>query len=85
MSHLSLVFLVVLVLLSGCPMPDDCTPADTRCYLNNAQICGSDQRWRTFMNCNELGGEMIDWTCCMLPAEDGVPEGCGCREGRGCP
>jgi len=80
-------FLVLVLLLSGCPMPDDCTPAETRCFNNRAQICGSDQRWRTFLDCEELGGQMIDWTCCWMPedVELGVPAGCTCVEGAGCP
>jgi hypothetical protein len=86
MSHLRLVALVIPVLLSGCPKPDDCTPNETRCYNNSAQICGTDQRWRTFMNCTELGGQMLDWSCCWQPGdpEEGVPAGCTCIEGVEC-
>lgn len=77
--------LIFFVLLCGClPPVDDCTPNETRCWINEAQICGSDQRWRTFLDCGTLGeGEV--WSCCQMPAdeEDGIPAGCGCTAG-GC-
>lgn len=76
------LFLVSLV-LAGCPT-DECTPNETRCYLNRAEICGSDQRWRAFMDCEELG---IDWICCWMEEDldGGIPAGHGCIEGRECP
>lgn len=80
-----LLFLVPLV-LAGCPT-DDCMPNETRCYGNRAEICGSDQRWRVFLDCEELGGAMIDWTCCWLEEDfdGGIPAGHGCIESRECP
>jgi len=66
---------------------DNCTVAETRCYLNRAQICGSDHNWYTNLDCEELGGVSIDWVCCWLPEDpiDGIPAGHGCLPGRTCP
>jgi hypothetical protein len=81
------VLLFVPALVFSCPLPDDCTPNETRCSRSNAQICGSDQRWRTYMNCSDLGGTMIDWTCCWSPGDEleGVPAGHTCLQGTACP
>lgn len=69
-------FLLLLLPLSlGCPMPDDCTPLDTRCLGGNAQICGSDQRWRTFVKCPTLGE---NWVCCWSEGIEEVPSGHSC-------
>lgn len=74
--------------LAGAACPhDDCTPAETRCFENRAQICGSDQRWRVFEDCEEIGGVEADWTCCWQPGnlDEGIPEGHTCLPGCECP
>lgn len=75
---LSLV--LAAVFSSGCPT-DSCTPNETRCLGNQAEICGSDQNWRMFMDCDDLGSP--GWTCCWLPADPtlDMPAGHGCIEG----
>jgi len=80
MGRVTRCLLISMLFLTGCPKPDDCTPNETRCYLNRAQICGSDQRWRTFMDCEELGGTMIDWTCCLQEGDGTIPAGHTCLE-----
>lgn len=72
-----------LVVFTGCVLsgaactPDNCTVGDTRCNLNRAQICGSDQNWRDNLNCDEFGSE---WNCCWLPedVDGGIPAGHSC-------
>lgn len=75
MRNLLVLFLVFTV---GCPELDYCVPNETRCFDNQAQICGSDQRWRTFLDCTEL--DPGDWVCCKVPEdpESGTPEGYTC-------
>lgn len=75
--------IILLVLSTGCPT-DDCTPNETRCYSNASQICGSDQRWRTFATCPEIGPE---WVCCWQGGDPdaGVPAGHTCLPNDECP
>lgn len=66
---------------------DNCTVSNTRCSLNRAEICGSDHNWHINLNCNELGGETVDWICCYIEEDPdaGVPAGHMCLPGRECP
>jgi hypothetical protein len=75
------------LLLGASCQPDSCIAGETRCDLNRAQICGSDQNWRDNLNCDELGGETVNWTCCWLPEDldGGIPAGHSCLPALSCP
>lgn len=81
-------FVLLGLLLGGAACPNDnCTPAATRCYLNRAQICGSDRNWRLLADCEDLGATTVDWACCWQGGDpgEGVPEGHTCLPTDECP
>lgn len=78
---------VAATLLGSTCVVDDCTPGETRCNLNKVEICGSDDNWYVNMNCDEVGGDTVDWACCWVPEDpvDGIPAGHTCLPGTTCP
>jgi hypothetical protein len=70
-----LLLLIPVFALCACGPEKKCLVNETRCSGEEVQVCESDERWATFMDCNEVsafsGGQ---WTC--LPLEDGSGHTC---------
>ena len=64
--------IVLLLLATGCPVPDTCVPNTTRCTPDRgaAEMCSADGRWLVTMDCGEVG--QPGWACCS------TAEGCTC-------
>ena len=54
------------VLILRClPPASGCTPLATQCTGNVAEICDSEQRWGTYMDCTQIGQQSGGtWVCC---------------------
>jgi hypothetical protein len=74
MRKLLLVMVLGMFGTTGCR--DDCTPLETRCSGQLAQICGSDRNWETMQDCSQVGS---GFACCLYPGDDGgTPAGHTC-------
>lgn len=67
---------ILCLAFTGCPFwnvatekKDGCEPTATRCNENVAEICGSDKRWDTNMDCSEVTGpdDQQSFVCCETP------------------
>jgi hypothetical protein len=65
---------ILLLSASGCGAPCFVVAA-TRCNENLVEVCGSDKRWRTAVDCDRLPRapgpmrcQQKDGTCTCLPA-----------------
>lgn len=49
-------FYTLIILLQGCNLflQPNCKIKEMRCHQNAAQICGSDQQWQVYLDCNDL-------------------------------
>jgi len=72
----ALIIILTLSMLSGCPLwnvatekKDNCEPTATRCNGNVAEICGSDKRWDTNMDCSGVTSSKDEqpFVCCETP------------------
>jgi hypothetical protein len=54
-----LTYAAIGLLITGCPLVrsvvpgSQCTPRETRCYADNIETCGTDNRWRIETRCPE--------------------------------
>ena len=63
------VLLACLLFALGCascpPKPEVCTPGESRCTGNRAELCSPDKsEWFLVMDCGMLDGT---WTCAVTP------------------
>lgn len=75
------LLLFLLVGASGCPPPTTpCTPAETRCTGNVAQICRADKRWTNFADCDQVSQQSGRAFVCRAQAgtDGGLPSGSTC-------
>ena len=81
----ALIALVFCATFAGCPFwrvatedKDGCEPTATRCNGNIAEICGSDKRWDTNMNCSEVKDRDDNaFVCCEIPDGHTCLPSCG--------
>ncbi len=58
------MFIPVAILLSHCRPPDGCIANATRCNGRVAEICNSQGRWDSFMDCDEVEAQSGgSWAC----------------------
>ena len=68
--------LVLTLATAGCPPTRICTPNDTRCVDNSAEICSPDYEWLPFMNCEDVNlvcRETAAGHTCLPVGPDGLP------------
>ncbi len=70
MKNLMACLIVFVIGLSGCRGTDACTPNETRCNGNSAEICDSEQRWGAFMDCDQVGRYNAGTWVCAKPEQD---------------
>lgn len=54
---------MVMVLACAFLACEECSPEQTRCVGNAAEICNSNGQWEPLADCNEISGGGI-WSCC---------------------
>lgn len=59
---------------SGCPGTTCTTVATKRCRDNKVQVCNSEKKWDTFVDCDKLKGE------CGVSARDGKTLTCNLKK-----
>lgn len=64
------------LLLPRClPPPDGCTPLKTRCNGHVAEICDGEQRWGSYMDCDQTAAQSGgSWVCCVPPNDAGAAQ-----------
>jgi hypothetical protein len=73
--------LLLLLGLGGCPPPTPpCSPRETRCTGNVAQICRADQHWATIADCDQVSQQSGREFVCQAQAgsDGGLPSGSTC-------
>ena len=81
-----LVAVSLLWLVTGCPASEQCTPLETRCQVNVAEICGGDQHWQAFEDCQQTSQQSGQlFSCCFQAGDDaGTPAGHTCLPDNQC-
>jgi len=73
--------LFLLLGVSGCPpTTTPCTPLETRCTGNVAQICQADKQWASFADCDLVSRQSGRPFVCRAQAgtDGGLPSGSTC-------
>jgi hypothetical protein len=62
---------IVVVTVGGCTNPP-CSPGETRCLADSAQVCLANGEWREFANCADVAGRSGGkWQCGASTSVDG--------------
>jgi hypothetical protein len=70
-----LLVLIPALAICACGPEKKCLVNETRCSGVEVQVCESDGRWATFMDCDEVSGfSGGQWDC--APLEDGSGHTC---------
>ena len=80
MTRLSLIAIAIAAITTGCRRHDGCTPLNTRCDGQVAQLCDTETDWIDVVDCDQVTARTGEpWTCVDLdPKRDAGVDGATC-------